>query len=336
MIAPLVSDAIVVVAALIVGLVAPWVAMRALVPTLEASERLVVTNYRGRRTAAGLGLVWVVWALGVLVAGTVLSQLSARFWDSWVVQPFSVWLDPGIMPLVLVLGAFALGLADDVFGDEAERGFRGHLRALGSGRLTTGSLKLLGIGLLALAAAPTAGRAGVPVGSQFAFVGAVVLEALAIALTANFVNLTDLRPGRALKVYAVLTFGLLVVWAGRFLLSGGPPAEVVAAFAVLLGPVLAVWRFDLSERGMLGDAGANAAGALAGWLACTVVDSGWPLAVYVAVLLVFNIASEKVSFTRVIEGNTALSWLDGLGRLPAEPPDATGPKSSGEVGAREK
>jgi len=35
---------------------------------------------------------------------------------------------------------------------------------------------------------------------------------------------------------------------------------------VLLGPVAAVWRYDLGERAMLGDAGANAAGALAGMM----------------------------------------------------------------------
>ena len=334
---PLVSDAIAVLAALLGGLVVPWVAMRALLPTIEFSGRLVATNYRGRRVASGLGVVWVVWAIGVLAAGTALSQLSGRFWDSWVTQPFSVWLDPGIMPLVLVLGVFAVGLVDDVFGGPDDKGFRGHLRALGTGRLTTGGLKLLGIGVLALATAPILNGAESPVGSHLAFVGTLAIEALAIALTANLVNLTDLRPGRALKVYSALTLGLLVVWAGRFLMTGGSWAEVAAALAVLLGPAVAVWHYDLSERAMLGDAGANAAGALAGWLACVVVDSGWPLAVYVAVLLALNLASERVSFSRVIERNGLLSWLDGLGRLPADPGEADGAgKTSGEVGAREK
>jgi hypothetical protein len=333
---PIVSYGVALTAAAFAGVVAPWVVMRALVPTLESSDRLVVTNYRGRRVASGLGLVWVVWALGVLLAGTALSQLAAHSPDVWVIQPFTVWLDSGLMPLVLVLGASSLGFADDAFGNPADKGFRGHLGALRSGRLTTGALKLIGIGVLALAVAPTLGAAGALLGSQLAIAAAIVFEALAIALSANLVNLTDLRPGRALKVYSAITFVLLGVWSFRFLTSGGSWTDVVAAFLVLLGPVFAVWRFDLSERAMLGDAGANAAGALVGWLACIVVDSGWPLAVYVAVLLALNIASEWISFSQVIEGNRALSWLDGLGRLPATALDVAGEKSSGEEGAREK
>jgi UDP-N-acetylmuramyl pentapeptide phosphotransferase/UDP-N-acetylglucosamine-1-phosphate transferase len=248
------------------------------------------------------------------------------------VQPYSIWIDPGVMPIVLVLGAFALGFADDVFGDGSEKGFRGHLKALASGRLSTGGLKLLGIGLLALATAATLGGAEAGGGPWHVTAAITVLGTLAIALSANLVNLTDLRPGRALKVYSLLATGLLGWWAFVYLTGGGSWTDVAAAFAVLLGPVLAVWRFDVRERAMLGDAGANAAGALAGWLACIVLATWVPLAIYVVVLLALNLASEKFSFSRVIEGNAVLSWLDDLGRLPAETPQGG---SSDKTGAPE-
>lgn len=69
---------------------------------------------------------------------------------------------------------------------------------------------------------------------------------------------------------------------------------------------------------MLGDGGANALGAAVG--ASLVV--GAPRAVRVATLLAglaLTVASEKVSFTQVIESTPVLRALDGWGR-PSAPP----------------
>ena len=56
-------------------------------------------------------------------------------------------------PLVLfaAFGFGLLGFIDDVLGGE-DRGFRGHISALGRGRLTTGMLKLIGGAAIALGA----------------------------------------------------------------------------------------------------------------------------------------------------------------------------------------
>jgi hypothetical protein len=141
----------------------------------------------------------------------------------------------------------------------------------------------------------------------------------------------DLRPGRALKVYSLLaTVGVAGVYALTFrsALSGAdrfapvtlayPWLEwavgAIAALLVVLGPVAAVWRFDLGELSMVGDAGANAAGALAGFmLACSLSLPG--LAVAAVLLVALNAASERVSFSEVIASNQLLRWLDGLGRV---------------------
>src|SRR5919107_96242 len=64
----------------------------------------------------------------------------------------------GARALVLLacLGFGLLGFVDDVLGTPADQGFRGHLRALGQRRITTGMLKLAGGGALALVVVATA------------------------------------------------------------------------------------------------------------------------------------------------------------------------------------
>ena len=85
--------------------------------------------------------------------------------------------------------------------------------------------------------------------------------------------------------------------------------------AVPLGAALALLPEDLGERAMLGDAGANALGAMLGGAA-----TGLPRPARIALLAgiaALTAASEKVSFTKVIERTPALRWLDMLGRRPA-------------------
>jgi hypothetical protein len=137
-----------------------------------------------------------------------------------------------------------------------------------------------------------------------------------VAGSANLLNLFDLRPGRASKV--------TLAWAA--LLAAGSPAAGRArgqaarsAAAAAAGPALALLPEDLGERAMLGDAGANALGALLG----VAVAAGLPRSARLAVLagvVGLTAASEKVSFTKVIARTPALNKLDMLGRRPPAPP----------------
>src|SRR5262249_5927834 len=61
------------------------------------------------------------------------------------------------------LGAAAVGCYDDLAGTGDNRGFRGHLGALARGEVTTGAVKLLGVGAAGLAAAITLDRKPVDV-----------------------------------------------------------------------------------------------------------------------------------------------------------------------------
>jgi UDP-N-acetylmuramyl pentapeptide phosphotransferase/UDP-N-acetylglucosamine-1-phosphate transferase len=194
----------------------------------------------------------------------------------------------------------AVGLYDDLVGNRPEqkaKGFTGHLGALREGRVTSGLVKIAGVGTAALAASALLSRERPGRG-----IVDVVLGAGVIAGAANLLNLLDLRPGRALKAGALIGAPLAL---GR---GGGVAAGTLGAGAAMIKP-------DLDEEIMLGDAGANALGALLGVaLAARTGPAG--RAVAVAVLAALTAASERVSFTKVISDTPWLRTLDELGRRP--------------------
>jgi UDP-GlcNAc:undecaprenyl-phosphate GlcNAc-1-phosphate transferase len=198
---------------------------------------------------------------------------------------------------IATVGAGMVGAYDDLAGTDGARGFRGHLGALAGGEVTSGAVKIIGIGAVGM-------LAGAIVRDK---VVDKVLAGVVIAGTANLVNLLDLRPGRAIKA------GLLV---GAPALARGGPESLVAAPA--LGAAAALLPEDLGERAMLGDAGANALGALLGVAAASRASRAGLLA-RAAALVALTAASERVSFTKVIQNNPALNWADQLGRRPSRP-----------------
>jgi hypothetical protein len=215
------------------------------------------------------------------------------------------------------LGAGAFGCYDDLAGTGDRRGLKGHLGALAKGEVTTGAIKIIGLGAVGVTAALLrGGRQGGGAGGAGGAGAAGRLADLAIdaglvAGTANLVNLFDLRPGRAIKVGLAASAALAA--------TGAQARAVVAAPA---GAAIALLNEDLGERAMLGDAGANALGAMLG-----VAVTSLPRPVRLAVLggvAGLTLASEKVSFTKVIARTPALNWLDLLGRRPVPAPGPGG------------
>lgn len=203
--------------------------------------------------------------------------------------------------VVAVLGAGAFGAYDDLYEarpgaapEPKSKGFAGHLGALRAGRVTSGALKIAGIGAAGLAAAALTSR-----GPVHALVGGAV-----VAGYANLANLLDLRPGRCLK-FGLLHLPLLVDPTPAGALAAGP-----------LGAAAALLPADLGERAMLGDCGANALGAALG--TAVLLRYGLPgRLAHLVVLGSLTAASEKVSFTKVIASTPPLRWADELGRRPA-------------------
>lgn len=245
-------------------------------------ERWTRTNHRGEPVSM---LEGPAVASG-LVAGTLASGGSPRVRAATAVA---------------TAGAGAFGVVDDLAEDTATRtkGLRGHLGALARGQVTTGGLKVLGIGATSLLAAAVGTRRH---GSAAGHAVDVVVNGALVAGTANLVNLLDLRPGRALKASVLLTAPV----AGKHVGSSGALAGTCAAAATA----------DLAERDMLGDGGANALGAFVG----TRWAFGAPRSVRALALagvVGLTLASERVSFSAVIERTSWLRALDEAGRRPA-------------------
>ena len=210
----------------------------------------------------------------------------------------------GTRAATVVVGAVSglVGGYDDLAGARPEqardKGLAGHLAALRAGRVSAGAVKVAGIGAAAAVAAELT-RRGRGTG---ALVDGVLTTGL-VAGTANLINLLDLRPGRAGKAGALVAATTL----------GGPAGGLVAG---PLGATVAVLPEDLGERIMLGDCGANALGALLG-LRLASIPGRAPRAGLLAGVVALTLASEKVSFTKVIEATPGLRELDRLGRRPS-------------------
>ena len=245
----------------------------------QNAARLERTNFHGRTVTLAGG--------PALAAGATLGAVLGA-------------ASPAVAGAALVAGTAsgAVGFYDDLVGDRPEqkaKGFAGHLGALREGRVTSGLVKIAGVGAAGLvASALISSRKPVD----------VLLGAGVIAGTANLMNLLDLRPGRALKAAGLI--GVPLALSRR----GGVAAGTLGASAALLPA-------DLDEDIMLGDAGANALGALLG-VALVARTGTAGRAAALVVLAGLTAASEKVSFTKVIADTPWLRTLDDLGRRPPQ------------------
>lgn len=275
-----------IVVAIAVGFLAArlvWVMFR----PVFAHELFQRENYRGRHLPTGAGLVLAL-ALLVVEAGRAVVSAAADGVSGIGSGRAAV--------LVLVLGLALLGLLDDLAGSGERRGFRGHLRSLAEGTLTTGAAKMIGGGAVAALA--------VAVARPSNNLLELITDAALVALAANLGNLFDLAPGRAIKV-SMLAFAVLVAATAVDPRLSGPAVVVGAAFGLLFD--------DLRERLMLGDTGANLLGGVLG-LGVVIVGSPVVRLATLGVLAILNGMSEWVSFSRVIERVAPLRLLDRAGR----------------------
>ena len=251
-------------------------------------------NFRGDVIPASVGLTFL------LVGGAVYAALATNR---------SAFAERAPVFLLVTLGFGLFGLIDDLWGTRAMGGFRGHLRSLLRGHPTTGGLKMIGGGLLAMLAAyfvhggDAAVARGAPSSLLPHLVG-VLRDALVIALAANALNLLDVRPGRALFGFALLALPTFVIVALTGSVSGGALLGAVA-----LAVAIEAWP-DARGRAMMGDTGSNLLGAVAG-LAAVIELPVWARVVLLVLLAALNITAERVSLSQIIEKT---SWLRALDR----------------------
>jgi UDP-GlcNAc:undecaprenyl-phosphate/decaprenyl-phosphate GlcNAc-1-phosphate transferase len=268
-----------------------------LAPTLlERLERagVVRENYRGLVLPAAAGILIAVVAALAVGPLAALDELA----DSDTLAP-----EVGAA-LVFVVGVAMLGLVDDLLEGRrpagaahdpgAPRGLRGHAMAAARGDVSTGLLKALGALGLALYVLAGDGRSA----AEY-LVGVGVL-----VLSTNLFNLLDLRPGRAGKAFVAL---------GAVLTLGSWDTYALQALGLFIGPALVLLPYDLRERAMLGDAGSNVLGAVAGlWLVLALGPTGE--AVALAVLAVLTVYGEFRSISAMVDRNPLMRRLDSIGR----------------------
>ena len=264
------------------------------------ARRLERVNFRGRTVSlrGGVGV-----AAGAVAASAQLGRALGA----------GAGTRPAVAAVAATGAAGAAGLIDDLDagahdGQTPAKGLKGHLSALARGRVTTGAVKIAVIGSGALVAGVLLARhrAAAPLRRPAATALDAVVSAVTIASWADVHNLLDLRPGRALKAAALLTAPLLI--------DRRPAAAASRALAAgCLGAAAAALPGDLMEETMLGDTGANALGALAG--TALAAHPARPVRVAAAAAGTgLVLASERVSFTRVIARTPALAALDAVGR----------------------
>jgi UDP-N-acetylmuramyl pentapeptide phosphotransferase/UDP-N-acetylglucosamine-1-phosphate transferase len=269
-------------------------------------------NYRERPLPFPFGVLIVAAALIALIPLLLLARLAS-----------SEVFHPELLPIALyALGVATLGLIDDTLGEaraglsaasgaidqsarpggdaleeparSAPRGWRGHARAALRGELSTGTLKAAGSLGLALFAMSFEGL------SKPGWLLAVGV----LVLATNVFNLLDLRPGRAIKAFVLLGAGLTL---------GSLDARPLWSLGLFAAPALVAGLYDLRERAMLGDTGANLLGALAGlWLVLTLSQRGQLIAL--ALLVAITLYGELRSISALVERTPGLRALDSWGR----------------------
>ena len=246
-------------------------------------------NYRGRELPCPLGVLALAAALLALIPLVLLARLAST----------DVFHPEEAPVIVYALGILALGLLDDTLGRgaagrEGPRGWRGHGAAALRGELSTGALKAVGSLGLALLAMSWLGLSN----------GRWLLAVGVLVLATNAFNLLDLRPGRASKAFVLLGAGLT---------AGSAELRPLWALGLFAAPALVAGVYDLRERAMLGDTGANLLGALAGlWLVLTLSGAGQLIAL--ALLAALTLYGELRSISALIDRTPLLRHLDSLGR----------------------
>lgn len=237
-------------------------------------------NYKKDMIPVSMGIVFLPM---LIINSIILTYFTNSFKDMLHIFIF----------LFGLVSMFFAGILDDIIGNRDVSGLKGHFKSLLKGKLTTGGFKALFGGFIGIVISIAISKN----------IYDIVINTLIIALSTNLMNLLDLRPGRAIKGYLVISLVLL------FTLG-----EYTRNLLLLILPnVVAYFNQDLKAKAMMGDTGSNVLGISIGIL----FVMGYSLKVrliWLAFLIFIHILTEKYSLTKIIENNKFLNFIDKLGR----------------------
>lgn len=247
--------------------------------TMLKGAGAVRCNYRGDQVPVSVGIVFIP----AMITGSFMIVM--------------IYPEHKEIMLLGILAAAVMGFAgiiDDLLGTRSVLGFKGHMKSLLEGRLTTGGFKAIIGGIVAASISIYISKGP----------GEWVLNVLVITLFTNLLNLSDLRPGRAIKLFFVLWLvSLIPVFYREYRFLLYPP----------IGGIIAYMPTDFRAKGMMGDVGSNVLGITVGLYYCLISSVYLRLAILV-MLVLLQLVGEKYSFTAIIDRSRILSFIDGLGR----------------------
>ncbi|MGC5324446.1 hypothetical protein [Brevibacillus sp. SYSU BS000544] len=277
---------------LILSIVLPWgVFMLIYQPGVELLKKAGMTrkNYQGQRipTAGGLLLF-----LSLMITWVIVTIFMVYF------ELFVGSLRLMMMFLAGSIAIVCLGWQDDGAYDTTSKGFQGHLRILiREKRMTSGMLKAFGgLGTAVIVCIPI----------SYSVVEGII-NILLLGLCTNLINLFDLRPARAIKVFWLIAMPIF------FFSPFGDWYVAWIWFLPLLSATL--WFFFRDARGeiMLGDTGSNFLGYMIGFE--MILTLSLPAKITVLFLLIIlHLLAERISLSQVIQSKSWLRWVDQFGR----------------------
>ncbi|WP_069649494.1 hypothetical protein [Caloranaerobacter ferrireducens] len=245
---------------------------------LFKKNNFLFSNYELRKIPSCMGIVFVI------------TQIITSFLSIMLIKINCIIV---FYYLTCMLFIAVISLLDDLVGDCKIKGFKGHILNLFKGNVTTGVLKAITGFICSFFI------------SYFISTGLneLMINTIILVLSINFINLLDLRPGRAVKMTIILIIPLLLSQLSRniFILMS------------TLGFLVVYLPKDLKGNMMLGDIGANTLGWTLGVQLVISMDLMIKFIVLI-LLIIIHIIAEKYSISRIIKSNRILNYIDQLGR----------------------
>ncbi|WP_101773009.1 glycosyl transferase [Peptostreptococcus faecalis] len=251
-----------------------------MINSMLESSGLVKENYKNQLIPVGMGISFIPAVV-----------VNAFIFLYFTVDPYQ-----SVKIYILLFGIFSMcfaGIIDDSLGNRDITGLKGHFTSLFKGKLTTAGFKALLGGFIGLMISATLTKS----------IPNIIVSTLVIALSTNFMNLLDLRPGRALKVYTFFAF-IIFIFASAF---------DKTVMMIIIPSVIAYFHRDIKAMAMMGDAGSNVLGVTLGIFIVMSFNIQIQITCLMLLILV-HIVTEKFSLTKIIENNKVLNYIDGLGR----------------------
>jgi UDP-GlcNAc:undecaprenyl-phosphate GlcNAc-1-phosphate transferase len=262
---------------IMISAVLSYVAAPILIKILNKGNALG-TNYLGEKIPNCMGLLFIFVQVFIIA----FIYLFFENENYYIVYLFSF----------IFMGL--VGFMDDLIGEKEIKGLRGHILNFIKGNPTTGGIKA-GVGfIISLFVSLVLSRNMLE----------VLINTIIIALFTNLINLFDLRPGRSTKVF--ILFAIIML----FFSTADQYNKIIYSF---LGILFVYLPLDLKAKVMMGDVGSNTMGITLG-IYCVLTQNIIAKLIYLLLLFTLHVVAERVSFTKIIENNRLLKFLDNLGR----------------------